>query len=192
VDGLVFAGVFARAVELFGKGAVQDVINQRGFAGPGHAGDNGHHAQRKVGGDVAQVVRGRVLHAEPAAGERTGRFVLRGPRDDVDLAGKILAGDGAGVGHHLGGCARGHDVAAVLAGARPQIEQVIRRAHGVFVVLDDEDGVAQVAQLLQRGDQALVVALVQPDGGLVEDVKHAAELAANLGGESNALAFAPA
>ena len=37
-----------------------------------------------------------------------------------------------------------------------------------LVVLDHEHRVAQVAQVLQRADQALVVALVQADGRLVE------------------------
>ena len=39
-------------------------------------------------------------------------------------------------------------------------------------MLDDDDGVAQVAELFQRLDEALVVALVQADAWLVEDVEH--------------------
>ena len=42
----------------------------------------------------------------------------------------------------------------------------------------------------ERGDEALVVALVQADGGLVEDVEDAAQARADLGGEADALAFA--
>ena len=57
-------------------------------------------------------------------------------------------------------------------------------------MLDDEDGVAEVAQVFERGDEALVVALVEADGGLVEDVEDAAEARADLGGEADALAFA--
>ena len=57
-------------------------------------------------------------------------------------------------------------------------------------MLDDEDGVAEVAEVFERGDEALVVALVQADGGLVEDVEDAAEAGADLGGEADALAFA--
>jgi hypothetical protein len=63
-------------------------------------------------------------------------------------------------------------------------------ADGVFVVLDDEDGVAQVAQLFEGLDEAVVVALMQADGGLVEDVEHAAQARADLRGEADALAFA--
>ena len=57
-------------------------------------------------------------------------------------------------------------------------------------MLDDEDGVAEVAQVLERGDQPLVVALVQADGRLVEHVEHAAQARADLRGEADALAFA--
>jgi hypothetical protein len=45
----------------------------------------------------------------------------------------------------------------------------------VAVVLHDEHRVAEVAQLLQRAEQPLVVALVQADRRLVQDVEHADE-----------------
>ncbi len=81
-------------------------------------------------------------------------------------------------------------MAAVFAGAGAEVEDVVGFADGVFVVLDDEDGVAEVAEVFEGGDEALVVALVEADGGFVEDVEDAAELGADLGGEADALAFA--
>ena len=45
------------------------------------------------------------------------------------------------------------------------VDQAVGRAHRALVVLDHEHGVAEVAQPLQRRDQALVVALAQPDDG---------------------------
>ena len=71
-------------------------------------------------------------------------------------------------------------MAAVLAGARAHVDEPVGRAHHLLVVLDDEHGVAQVAQALERPDQLRVVALVQPDRGLVEDVEDADELRADL------------
>ena len=56
-DRAVLAGLFARAVELFGERAVEDVVDEGGFAGAGDAGDDGHDAEGEVGGDVLQVVR---------------------------------------------------------------------------------------------------------------------------------------
>jgi len=38
----------------------------------------------------------------------------------------------------------------MLAGAGPEVDDVIRRPDGFFVVLDHDDGVAQIAQPRQR------------------------------------------
>ena len=65
------------------------------------------------------------------------------------------------------------DVAAVLAGARSHVDQMVGGAHRALVVLDHEHGVAEVAKPLERLDQLLVVALMQADRRLVQDVQHA-------------------
>ena len=83
-----------------------------------------------------------------------------------------------------------HDVAAVLAGAGPDVDHVVGDVDGLLVVLDDQDGVAQVAEAHQRLDQAPVVPLVQPDGRLVEHVQHTDEPAADLAGQPDALGLA--
>ena len=41
--------------------------------------------------------------------------------------------------------------------------------NGVLVVLDHDDGVAEIAQSPEGGEQAFVVPLVQSDARLVED-----------------------
>ena len=50
--------------------------------------------------------------------------------------------------------ALGYDVAAVLAGAGADVEQMVGGPHRVLVVLDDQDRVAKVAQPLERRDQS--------------------------------------
>ena len=67
-------------------------------------------------------------------------------------------------------------LATLATGTRTDVDDVVGMEHHVAVVLDDNDGVAQIAQLLQRTDEAVVVALVQSDAGLVEDVEHVDEL----------------
>ena len=79
---------------------------------------------------------------------------------------------------------------AVLPGAGAHVDEVVGGAHHLLVVLDDEDGVAEVAQVLERPDQAVVVALVEADRGLVEDVEDADELRADLGREPEPLRLA--
>ena len=85
---------------------------------------------------------------------------------------------------------RVHDVAAVLAGAGADVDDPVGRGDGVLVVLDDDQGVAEVAQPGQRGDQPPVVALVQADARLVEHVEHPDQAGADLGGEPDPLRLA--
>ena len=81
-------------------------------------------------------------------------------------------------------------MAAVFAGARAEIDQVVGRANRLLVVLDDEHGVAEIAQLAERGEQPPVVALVQADRRLVEHVEHARQLRPDLRRQADALALA--
>ncbi len=76
------------------------------------------------------------------------------------------------------------------AGGRADVDDIVGRHDGVLVMLDDDDGVAEVAQVLQRVEQAGIVALVQADRRLVEHVEHAGEAGADLRGEPDALALA--
>ena len=88
--------------------------------------------------------------------------------------------DGAGV----------HDLPAVLARARADVDHPVGGGDGVLVVLDDDEGVAEVAQPGQGLDEPVVVALVQPDARLVEHVEDADQAGADLGGEPDALGLA--
>ncbi len=96
--------------------------------------------------------------------------------DDLARAGQELAGHRARDALDLLRRPFGDDVAAVLARARPHVDEPVGRPHHLLVVLDDEHGVAEVAQPLERADQPAVVALVEADRRLVEDVEHADEL----------------
>ena len=78
---------------------------------------------------------------------------------------------------------------AMHAGSRADVQNGVRGADGFFVVFHHEHRVAQVAQVLERTQQARVVALMQPDGRLVEDVHDAGEPRAHLAGQTNALGF---
>ena len=96
----------------------------------------------------------------------------------------------SGVGHDVGGRALGDDASAVHAGAGADVDHVIGGEDRVLVVLDHDHGVAEVAQPLQRFQKPRVVALMQPDRGLVEHVEHAGQPGADLRGEPDALALA--
>jgi hypothetical protein len=83
-----------------------------------------------------------------------------------------------------------HDLAAVLAGTGADVDGPVGDPDRVLVVLDHDERVAQVAQPEQRLDQPVVVALVQPDRRLVEDVEDTDESGADLGREPDALRLA--
>ena len=143
--------------------------------------------ERDLGRHVLQVVLGGADDLERLALLR--RAALFRQRD-LPRAGEILPGEAGGVGHDVVGRALGDDLAAVDAGAGADVDHVVGLHDGVLVVLDDDDGVADVAQVLERAEQALVVALMQPDRRLVEHVEHAGEAGADLRGEADALGFA--
>ena len=123
---------------------------------------------------------------EPLAGE----LAWMGAMEHGGETGQIAAGERVGRGHDLGGRALGDDVSAEAAGAGAEVEDIVGRADGVFIVLDDEDGVAEIAEADEGLDEPAVVPLMKADGGLVEDVEDTAEAGANLRGEADALAFA--
>src|SRR5262245_60133343 len=67
---------------------------------------------------------------------------------------------------------------------------MIGGANNLAVVLHQDERVAQVAKMLERLQQAAIVAWVQPDGRLVEDVEDAGQAAADLAGQANTLRLA--
>ena len=91
---------------------------------------------------------------------------------------------------HLLGCTLEHHLSTTDACLRTYVHDIVGVEHHVAVVLHHNHGVAHVAQLLQRVYESVVVALMQSDARLVEDVEHVDELRANLRGKAYALALA--
>ena len=137
--------------------------------------------------DLPQVVLGGAVQGQPAP--LLGLAPGKRHRDHA-AADQILAGQALGGRHDLLGRPLGDHDAAVHARTRPHVDDVIGGTDRLLVVLDHDHRVAEIAQILERLEQALVVALVQPDRGLVEDVEHAGEARADLRGEPDALALA--
>ena len=90
---------------------------------------------------------------------------------------------------HRLGSAHEDDLTTLAPGMGAEVDDVIGSKHHVLVVLDDDDRVADVAQGFQRADETLIVALVEPDAGLVEDVEHIDQLRTDLRGQAYALAL---
>ena len=172
-------------VQPVGDRLVEDLVDQRGLARARHAGHAAEHAERDLHVDALEVVLGRALHRQVALAAAPALGHL-----DPARAGQELAGQRVRDLHDLLRRALGDHVAAVLARARAHVDQVVGGPHRALVVLDHEHGVAEVAQPLQRRDQPLVVALVQADRRLVEDVEHADQRRADLGRQPDPLRLA--
>src|SRR5467141_461980 len=182
----VRGGRFGGAIQFLRERAIKNVVDERGFAGAGDAGDDGEQAERQRDVYFFEVVRARAKNLDGFAVGATAFF-----RDgDFCSAAEILTGEGFGGGFDLRWFALGDEVAAGVAGARTEVDNEIGAADGVFVVFDDEDGVAEIAKLFERAEKASVVAGVEADAGLVENIENAAEARADLRGEANALGFA--
>ena len=68
------------------------------------------------------------------------------------------------------------------AGARAHVDTEVGRADHVFVMLHHQHAVANVTQVFEGVDQAVVVSLVQANAGLVQHIHHPGQARANLRG----------
>src|SRR6202041_1297041 len=141
-DRVVRPGLLARAIDGLGQRAIKNVVDERALAAAAHAGDHGHDAQRDADVHVLQIVLARAGDGEPFAGERA-RLITE---QDRRSSGQIAPGERLGAGHDFLGRALGYNLATEASGAGTEIKHVVGVADGVFVVLDDEHGIAQVAQ----------------------------------------------
>ena len=147
-------------------------FDQRALSGPRHAGHHDEHPERHVDVDVAQVVRRRASDLQ-----RTGR-VPHGRLHRRPVV-QVPTGDGVAVLETLHGAFEA-DRAARSAGPGTQVDDVIGDRDRLRLVLDDEDGVALVAQLEQQPVHPLDVVGVQAGGRLVEHVSDIGERRAQM------------
>ncbi len=63
--------------------------------------------------------------------------------------------------------------------------------HNIFIMLYHQHTVADIAEVLQGCDEPLVVALVQPDAGLIQYISDALQLRSDLCGQPDTLALPP-
>ena len=61
------------------------------------------------------------------------------------------------------------------AGTGTEVVELIGGIEDFAVMFDEQDGVAEIAEAFNGGDQATIVTGVESDGGFVEDVEHAGE-----------------
>ena len=142
----------------------QNVLHQRGFARPRNTGDADEALQRNFDVNVLQVVLGHALQNQ--ARRAVGHHAL-------EPHAHLLAPAQIGSGERVGGTQvrRGtieHDVAAALAGAGAHVDHAVCGQHDSGVVFHHHQRVARIAQALHGHDDAVHVARMQADAGLVQ------------------------
>ena len=65
---------------------------------------------------------------------------------------------------------KSHDFTAMLSCRRADVQYIIGSPHRILVMLDDDERIAQIAEVLQGLKQLVVVSLMEADRRLVEDV----------------------
>ena len=172
-------------VHPIGKRRRQSIGDKRAFSRTGYARDKRKRAKGHREIDLLQIVLARSLQLKGSA--------MRMPtlsRDRNALAAaQVLRSKRILNPHYLFGRAGGNNLTAQLTRARPHIDYVVSAANGIFIMLDHYHGIAQIAQMLKRANQTLIVALVQADRRFVQNIKHAHQACTNLSGEANTLRF---
>ena len=183
---------------------MEQVGKERRLPGTRRTAHHDEASERKAQVDRAQVAEAHSAEGQPIRAERVAWFsgsaaVARVPAHDhpvfpphrvADPPLKIEAGQRLLVAFEVGRGVAGDELAAVDAGPRTEVNDAIRALHDGIVMLHDQEGVALVAERLERADEPLVVARMQADRRLVEHVKHAGEIGAKLRGEPDALGLA--
>ena len=82
---------------------------------------------------------------------------------------QILAGHALTRRTHLSRCPTRDDPAAVNAAARPHIDDVVRAAQHIEIVLDDDERGAMIHKSTEHLKQCLHVQRMQADGRLIKD-----------------------
>ena len=145
----------------------QHVLDQRGLARSAHAGDADHALQRNLQRHVLQVVGAHAFQ------DQARRVVLHrtqlpaGRIDHLAPAAQVVTGERGGLAQVLRRAVK-HDLAAALARPRAHVDDAVGRPHHRRVMLHHHQRVASIAQAQHRLGDAVHVARVQADAGLVQ------------------------
>ena len=165
---------------------IQHVVHERRLARSADTGDAGERVQRNLDVDVLEVVLGRAEQPQllPAAPPPRRRHRNR------QIAAQVLRRQRSLILQQVLERSGKHDAAALLARAEAEVDDGVADANHVFVVLDDEHGVALIAQLPKDVDEPQVVARVQADRRLVEHVQRVDQRRSERRRQVDALRFA--
>ena len=177
-----------RTVELGSQGVIENIIYQSGFSAAAHACHHGKDSERNADINIFEIVgAGAVNRQHPAI----ALAAMLGNRDKFAAA-KI--GTGNRCRHLLNFFYRtlSYYFTAMLACSRTDVDNLVGSIHRFLVMLNNNQRIAQIAQMLECFQQLTVIALVQADARFVQNIQYACQAAAYLRCQTDALRFAAA
>ena len=79
----------------------------------------------------------------------------------------------------------------MLASAGSEVDNPICGLHHGFIVFDNQDGIAQIPQVLESFNESSPVNRVEPHRGFVTNIEHTHQPTPDLGSQPNACRLAP-
>ena len=158
-DFLEFPWFFRIAVEFLSNGFFQNSIDQCGLPRARYAGHGDEFAQRKTNGQILKIVLLGPNHLDKATCPHAPFQRNR----NLSLTREILTGDGFFIFGNLTWSPSSHHLTTKMPRTRPHINQIIRLPHSIFIVFNHNQGIAQIPHLLETGNQAIIVPLVESD-----------------------------
>ena len=162
--------------EFLGDRLFENAIDERRFPGAGNPRHRHEAAQRNLDRHILQVVEAGTVDGEPVFAKSP---VLLRKRDLLDACEEFSGDRFRGV-PKITHAAFSSDVPTLQPSDWADVHQVIGRFDGFFVMLDHQHCVATIPQFFEGADELLVVALVQANGGFIQDIKHPLESGSKL------------
>src|SRR5262245_59062454 len=163
----------------------EDFVNQRTLARTGCAGDCHHHAERTFYFDRFEVVLAGAAYDEAFAVSGAAFF---GPGNRT-LTRKILSRWRRFACEQVIKRTLHDHVTTVDAGPRTHLHNMICGPNSLLIMLNDNNGVTDVAQTLECRDHLYVVLRMKSDARLVEDIQHSHPSRTDLCGQPDPLGF---
>src|SRR5579864_353616 len=138
------------AMQAAGERVVKNVLNERTLARPADAGDGDQATEGKRNIYVLQIVVPRAQDFQRRL--RRSRAAIARHRDSL-LARKILSGQRRSTLQHLFRSTGRSDLAATVARAGTEVEEIVGRCDDFAIMLDQYQRVAEITQPLERSQK---------------------------------------
>ena len=169
------------------QGRGQNVLNQGRLAGTADTSHTDQALKWKLNADILQVVVARTFQNEARC---TGLHQSLEAHANLFAPAEVSAGQRVGPTQVLCAAIK-HDLTATFARTRAHVNHAIGRQHHGRVVLHHHQRIARIAQPLHGHDDAVHVARVQTNAGLVQHEQGIDQRGAQGRGEVDALHLAP-